>query len=214
MAGPRDDIELMQHFDGELADPRDDVELSAEDRAKLEALGQVRESVRGALELAADDVDDRLDAMWGAIERSISANGAAPRDARIDSGSPVAAPRAADPDGGLFTRFGRWLDEYRGHVLTGAIAAGAAAVLVIALRSPDTVTRTEYVQVPAKPDPGQGPAKGPNPAETSFAKSEPAVVESLDVVDGSGTILTIPGEEGENPTTVIWVTSDDLEGPI
>jgi hypothetical protein len=44
--------------------------------------------------------------------------------------------------------------------------------------------------------------------------SSPPVVERLDVTGGSGTILTIPGDEGENPTTVIWVTRDDMEGPL
>jgi len=195
VAERRDDIELMQQFDGELPD----AELSAltdDERVKLEALAEMSELVRGHLELATDDAEGRFDGMWDAIERRISANGAAAEPRAIPR-----PPPAADEDG-LFTRIGRWLDRYRGHVLTGAVCAGAAAALVIALRPPRTVTRTEIVKVPAQVEPAQ-----------TFA-SQPAVVEDLDVSDGSGTVLTIPGEEGENPTTVIWVTRDDMEGPI
>jgi hypothetical protein len=186
---PRDDIELMQHFDGEL--PGGDAP-TAEQRVKLEALAQVREAVRAHAEVATDEVEDRLAALWGGIERRIQANG------RAAAATPSRG-RARGEDVGVFTAIGRWLDRYRGHVLTGAVCAGAAAALVIVLRSPDVVTRERIVQVPAQP---------------TYVSSEPAVVESLDVAGGSGTILTIPGEEGENPTTVIWVTRDDVEGPI
>jgi hypothetical protein len=57
----------------------------------------------------------------------------------------------------------------------------------------------------------QPPAPPPPPATLT---AEPPVVESLEVDQGAGTILTIPGEAGENPTTVIWVSRDDVEGPI
>jgi len=199
VAEPRDDIELMQQFDGELPE----VELTSlgeDDRLKLESLAQMGEMVRTHLELSADEVDAKLDGMWGTIERRITANGAVPEAA---TKSAAAAAQTAEPEQGFFTRVGEWLDRYRSQVLTGAVCAGAAAALVIVLRPPQTVTRTEFVEVPVQV----------KPAGPIFA-SQPAVVEHLDVSDGSGTVLTIPGEEGENPTTVIWVTRDDMEGPI
>ncbi|RMH44882.1 MAG: hypothetical protein D6689_01345 [Deltaproteobacteria bacterium] len=213
MAGRRDDIDLMVHYDGELGE--DVGPLSADDERKLDALAQMTELVRGHLELAADEVEERLDAMWPAIERRIGANG------RAADGAIAPAARAPAADGapaGAWAALGRWLDRYRSQVLTGAVCAAAAAALVIALRPPETITRTEIVRV----EPPAGAAGGPAAAQASgqagaaptFVVSEPAVVDSVEVDDGAGTILTIPGEAGENPTTVIWVTRDDVEGPI
>jgi len=200
VANRRDDIELMQQFDGEL--PQVELtSLSEEERAKLEALAQMSEAVRTHLELAADDVDDQLDAVWDRIERSITANGAATEATGQRATAPARAARV-ESESGFFTRIGQWLDRYRSQVLTGAVCAGAAAALVIALRPPETVTKQVFVDRPV-----------PGDVRQSFA-SQPAVVEDLDVADGSGMVLTIPGEEGENPTTVIWVSRDDMEGPI
>lgn len=193
----RDDIELMQQHDGELAGGGP-TSLSGDERLKLEALAQMGELVRTHLELEADEAEERLGAMWETIERRIEA------DAPVSA--PVSAPadrRELEPDG-LFTRLGKWLDRYRSQVLTGAACAAATAVLVISLWPPQVVTQTQVVRVPTPPTAPNGP---------TFA-SQPAVVEDLDVSEGSGMVLTIPGEEGENPTTVIWVTRDDMEGPI
>ncbi len=204
MSKPRDDIELMQHFDGELPDELG--ELSADQRLKLQSLEQMSDVVRSHLELSADDVDAQLDGMWSNIERSISANGEA-RDAAVQSPrapSPAPVRAAAEQDGGLFTAVGRWLDRYRSQVLTGAVCAATAAILVILLRDPKTVVKQRIVRVPA---PVQVPVQVP-------VVSEPAVVESVSVEDGSATILTVPGEEGENSVKVIWITHDDMEGPI
>jgi len=194
MAQRRDDMELMQQFDGEL--PGELSALTDDEARKLQAIEQIGEAVRSHLELAADDAEPALDTMWARIEGALGAPAGA-RDVVA-----AAQPAAAQPEG-LFTRMGRWLDRHRGHVFTGAACAAAAAVLVVVLRPPRTVTTTRIVEVPvARTQPAQ-----------SFASS-PAVVEDLDVVDGAGMVLTVPGDEGENPTTVIWVTRDDMEGPI
>lgn len=192
MSGPRDDLELMQMFDGETAG--DEAALDADQRAKLAALEQVGDAVRTHLELAADAAEPKLDAMWATIERRIHANGKAPAE-------PAKAPAKASQPGW----FSRWLENWRSNLMTGALAAAAAAVLVIALRPPRTEVRTVEVTPPVEP------VKDP---PTALVKSEPPVVEDLEVVGGSGTILTIPGEEGENPTTVIWVNTEPVEGPI
>src|SRR5512147_1557237 len=95
-----DDIELMQHLDGELTERASaDVEArTAADpdaRAKQESLAQVDELLRGHLELAADNVSDRrFDAMWKEIQAATSA---AP--------SQVSAP-------GVWSRITGWLDRY------------------------------------------------------------------------------------------------------
>lgn len=198
----RDDIELMQHFDGELAGELG--ELSAEERAKLQSLEQMSDVVRSHLELAADDVDARLDGMWSTIERRISANGASHEPAAVERATPARVAR--EPEAGLFTAIGRWLDRYRSQVLTGAVCAAAAAALVILLRDPEVVEKTTYVDRTQEPTPA--PVQVPKQVPVV---AEPAVVESLDVEDGSATILTVPGEEGENPVKVIWVTRDDME---
>lgn len=192
MSSPRDDLELMQMFDGETAG--DEAALDADQRAKLAALEQVGDAVRTHLELAADAAEPKLDAMWATIERRIHANGKAPAE-------PAKAPAKPAQPGW----FSRWLENWRSNLMTGALAAAAAAVLVIALRPPRTEVRTVEVTPPVDP------VKDP---PTALVKSEPPVVEDLEVVGGSGTILTIPGEEGENPTTVIWVNTEPVEGPI
>jgi hypothetical protein len=198
----------MQQFDGELPD-REIGEVCADDQAKLEALQQVGEAVRTHLELAADDVEARLDHMWSSIERSIRANGETPAaEAQQAAAERTAPARAADP--GFWAKLSGWFDGYRGHLLTAAAAAGATALIVLAARpSGPAVSPTEYVHVPG---PAQtSPVAMPNDPPLT---AEPPVVERLDVAQGAGTILTIPGDDGENPTTVIWVTPDDMEGPI
>jgi hypothetical protein len=193
-------MELMQRHDGELTapEPADDAGLDADAAAKLRALAEISAAVRTHLELAADDADARLEALWGTIERRIAgeAQAAAPTRAPV--------PEPARTDRGLIGALADWLERYRGHIMTGAVAAAAAGVLIVALRPPQTVIRERLVTAPGAPE---------RAAATTLVSSPP-VVESLDVSEGSGTILTVPGDEGENPTTVIWVTRDDMEGPI
>lgn len=207
----RDDMDLMQWADGELdgAD-RDEVarqvDGSADDRAKVEAIGQIGEVVRTRLELAADDADPRLAGMWATIERRIQANGAGEAQAApVVPTVPAAAP--ASQDGGLLASLWHWLDRHRAPVLSGALAAGAVAVLFLVMR-PTKVVETpgpeRIVRVP--------PAAG----DSMPVVSEPAQVEELTVNNGTGYILTIPGDTGENDTTVIWIEPNDDKsgGPI
>ena len=112
------DSELMQHADGELgeraADVSGELERDPTARAKAEALGELRELVRGHLELAADEVDDRkFQAMWREVGKAIEA--------------PV----------GVWSRIGAWFDRHRGHLITGAVSAGAVAALALILRPGD-----------------------------------------------------------------------------
>jgi len=178
------DAELMQLADGEL----DDRELPADERAKVEAVGEIGELVSGHIEMTADTVPaKRFDAMWKEIDKAL--DGAR---ARESASQPVAAPA------GFWRRVGRWFDQYRGHLITGAVSAGAVAALALVLR---------------------GGAGGDQPQPGSHAGApaivpavyRPTEIESLDTPGGTGTVWDLKDEDGS--TTVIWVTPNDtVEG--
>jgi anti-sigma factor RsiW len=182
MSAAKDDIDLMQHADGELdarsvAGVEKRLSSDPEARTKAEALGEVGELVRGHVELAVDDVAEaRFDAMWRAI----------------DSATNAPAQRGTS----VWAAFANWFDRYRGHVITGAISAGAVAALALVLRSgssDEPHARTHAIDV--------------QPAALRAAPE----IESLDVPDGEGTVLNLEDEDGH--TTVIWVsTADTVEG--
>lgn len=177
------DIELMQHADGELGE-RDtkavDERLAADPdaRAKHESLSQVNDLLRSHLELAADNVSDRrFDAMWREIDAATSA------PERKSAWSKVIG----------------WLERHRGHVFTGALSAGVVAALALILRpggggdDPQFAPRTNAIDV--------------RPASMRTAPE----IESLETPDGEGTVLNLEDEDGH--TTVIWVTAaDTVEG--
>ena len=164
------DIELMQHADGE----RGDVEVGdADARGKVAAIGELGEVVRGHLELSADAVPaSRFDAMWREIDKAITP-----------------APQAS-----LWTRVSRWFEQYRGHVITGMVSAGAVAALALVLRPSMTGT-------------------SPTPAMSlTPAAFRPTEIESLDTPGGTSSVFHMKDEDGRT-TTVIWVTPQDtVEG--
>jgi hypothetical protein len=196
-----DDMDLMLFHDRQLA-PAEAAEVdrqlkgSADDRAKVTALGQVGEVVRTHLEIAADEAEPALDGMWGRIERALAEGGVGATEGL--AAAPV-APRAA-AEVGLLGAILAWFDRHRGHFVTGAVTAGAVAALFLALRPTHERVVTRTVQAPA-------------PVEVRAA-STPAEVEYLEVVDGTGTVLTLG--EGEDTTTVLWIDPNDesVEGPI
>lgn len=212
----------MAYADGELDDETAAAvdAFLAEDagaRSKRVALGQMNDVVRSYLELAADDAEPRLDAMWATIERRIQANGlpaASAAAATTSLAQPVsAAPAAASKSGksgepgGLWARISAWLDDYRGYFATGALAAAAAAVLVMALRPPQVVER---IVVAPPQNPQQNPPQMVN-------VSTPPEVEVLEVNDGSASVFTLPKEnEGDVTAGVIWLDLDasQTEGPL
>lgn len=204
---PFDDLDLMAYADGELDDETAAAVAAflAEDagaQSKRAALGQMNDVVRSYLELAADDAEPRLDAMWSTIERRIQANGAAPAAAVAAAARPAEARPA-----GLWARVRAWLDEHRGYFATGALAAAAAAVLVMALRPPQVVERVVVTPPP--------------PVEQNLPRmvnvSTPPEVEALEVNDGSASVFTLPGEgDGDVTAGVIWLDLDTThtEGPL
>jgi hypothetical protein len=191
---PSHDSDLMAFADGE-AEERELEELLRDPvaRRKVEAINEMGELVRGHLELSADDVPQkRLDALWREIDKAID------REREGESVSVPAAERAPAPAGWL-RRLGRWFDQYRGHVITGAVSAGAVAALALVLRGPGN---------------GDGQIAGPRgqgPIEIAPAKHRPAEIEALDTPGGTGTVFNLEDEDGS--TTVIWVTPEDtVEG--
>ncbi|HEY3804063.1 MAG TPA: hypothetical protein VGL61_15710 [Kofleriaceae bacterium] len=98
------DVDYMEHADGEA-----ETELDADGRAKVAAVHELGELVRGRLERAADDVPEaRFAQMWADIDKKIV---------------PIDAPPSPS-----------WFDRYRGYMITAAISAGAVAALAIVLR--------------------------------------------------------------------------------
>ncbi len=202
------DPDLMMLADGEL----DAADASALERAagangvvKVAAVREVGDLVRGHLELATDEAEDRLAGLWTLVER------------RLDGGE-VEAPERAKSDrepsasaGGVWSRFLRWVDGHRGHLLTGALSAGAVAALAFVLRAePRVEIRT--VEVPVKGS-ATGPDVGSGGSDPIVLTATPPSIESLEVTGGTGTLFTIEDDDGGSETAVIWVTPDDvLEG--
>jgi len=199
MSGNRDDmdIDLMLVHDGELDDRLDDDEDTS---LKLRALDEIGEVVRSYVELSTDAAEDRLAGLWERV---------APRlEAQSETVRPAVA-KAPEPRMGLFERLVSWLGEHRGHFVTGAVSA--AAVALILLTFGPRAGQTRVVTVP--PGPVQtAPVTAPSQEHT------PPEVESLEVYQGSGTILTVPDDDGEGSTSVIWLAPEDaeetMEGPI
>ena len=176
------DIDVMEHADGER-----EIELDATSRAKVEALGELTELVRGRLERAADDVPDaRFASMWSAIDKEL--------DKQVAVAEPAAV--VAAPETGLLSRLGRWLDRYRSQIITGAVSAGAVATLALVLRSGgDSSTHTASHE----------------PIDVRPVVHRPAEIEELDTPDGTSAVFNVDDEDGS--TTVIWVTPEDsVEG--
>ena len=184
------DLELMQLADGELDDAtaaRVEASLDDDGRAKLTALREMQEAVRGHLELRADEVDRRLSKMWGEVEKQVA------RPA-------PSAPARGAARRGLWARFTTWLDDHRGHVFTGLVSAGAVAAIMLWLR-PGGSSRTVFM-----------PEDGSNVQPVSLKRQAPQV-ESLDTPEGTtGNVFIEKDDDGNGGTAVILVTPNDVEG--
>lgn len=198
------DLDLMLLADGE-ADPSTADRAraaAASDRSKIEGIQELGGLVRGHLELSADDAEDRLAGLWDLVERRL--------DADVRAEAPVATPvGAASP--GLWARVAGWFGSYRSQVLTGVVAAGAAAAIVTVARPAHQTTRIVERQVPVAIGPGTGAGTAAGPILV-VNRGTPAEIESLDVSGGTGTVFAIDDDDaGEGETTVIWVTPDDVK---
>lgn len=169
------DEKLMQYLDGELspAESREvERELAAAPvlRKKRDALLEMRDLLKARFELAESDVEPELGGLWE----------------RVRSGLPSAPVVPVRP--GFFVRMRDWLETYRAHFVTGAVAAAAGALVATFVTSRIAAT------VP------HAPAASPQTAE----------VESLEVLGGSGMVFEEPpSSQTDSGTTVIWVSSNE-----
>lgn len=185
------DLELMLHVDGELEPSEsqrleahlseevsdeasgasdqaagDARALAAVARAKVLAVRELGDLVRGHVELATDDAEPKLAGMWAELGK------------RLDNES-APSPRPVS-SGGFGKWLSQWFERYRGHLLTGTLSAGAVAALALLLRpgQPEVVVKDGDAPVPAT------------------MASAPPEIEALDVPNGTGTVLTLEDEDG------------------
>jgi len=165
------DFELMEHAD----DEREDGELATriehdpEARRRLEAIQEIGELVRGHLELSADAAHDaRFAAMWRRIDGQLVA-----------------------PATGVWGRITGWVDRHRGHVITGAVSAGAVAALALILRGNAEIGASSAHAIEVRP----------------VAQRAAPEIDSLDTPGGSSTVISLNDDDGN--AAVIWVTPDD-----
>lgn len=213
------DMELMMYADGEL-DGEEARAVAAwlakdeEARRKVESLRQVGEAVRTYVEIESDRAEVEVPAfakLWDRIERRVHANGhAEPAAADAADPAPRRAPRKrAAESTGLWASIRGWFENHRGHVLSGAVSAGAVAALMLAVGPRERVIERTTVKEPAPLSVGTAAAS---------LRSEPPEVEELEVYEGSGTVLTIePDDDDDSAAAVIWISNEDaenVEGPI
>ena len=206
MANVHDDLELMQHADGELDEAADrEVELrlgrDPEARGKVDAVGEVGELLRGHLELAADAVPDRrFELIWREIDKQIDLAAPAAAPAALIASERAASESIAMPIAGqasVWRRVTHWLDRKRGYVITAMVSAGAVAAIALIAR-------------PGAPGGGLG-ATDRGPIDVRPVAHRPAELESLETPGGTGTVMSLHDDDGD--TTVIWVTPEDtVEG--
>jgi len=186
------DADLMMLGDGELDEAQtrkleDQLTRDPVARGKLDSIGELGELVRGHLELSADAVPSKkFDALWKEIDKGID------RASEKEPASTNAAPAPA----GFLRRVGRWFDAYRGHIITGAVSAGAVGALALVLRNPSDKVIVH---------------DGGHPVENMPVVHRPSEIEDLDTPGGSSTVFNLEDDDGD--TTVIWVTPEDtVEG--
>jgi len=205
-------MDVMMRFDGEEEDHHLDASSSAAEQETLAALEELREGVRTYVELKTDSLEPKFDGMWATIERRIEANGHAAEEAEA-APVPKVRKQSAQQDG-MFARLKEWLGVNRGYVFTSAMTAAAVALVMFAIRP--TEVKQKIVQVPGETKVVKVPVEKivyvPKKTDQVTVVG-PAAVDSLDVTEGTtGAVLRIPGEDGENATTVIWLSPE--EDPI
>lgn len=171
-----DDLELMQHADGELdetldASIRTRIEKDVDSRTKVESLAQVSELVRGHLELSSDELLDRkFQSMWRNIDKALDAE-----------------PKT------VWSRVSGWFERYRGHVITGMVSAGAVAALAIVLRpSSDSAPReTEFAPISVQP----AALRSPPAIESLDTPGGTGTVLNLEDEDGNTAVIWVTPED-------------------
>jgi anti-sigma factor RsiW len=165
------DEKLMLYLDGELSrEECRDIERELDTpgvKARVLALTQLRDVMRARMASAEEEAEPRLAGLWDGIRAGLG---------------PASAP--ARPS--LWDRAREWIESYRSHIMTGAVAAAAGALLAMFITG----------------------GRAPSPSLGAHA----AEVESLEVLGGTGTVFHFPGpgdDKQDEGTTVVWVTPDE-----
>jgi hypothetical protein len=97
----------------------------------------------------------------------------------------------------VWARILSWFERHRGHVITGAVSAGAVAALALILRPGDS---------------GETVVTNPSSLEVQpAALRAPIVIDKLETPGATSTVLNIEDDDGH--MTVIVVTPEDtVEG--
>lgn len=200
------DMDLMLHVDKEASS--DIIADSAPARAKIKAMHQIGELLRTHSELEQDDVLPGgldSDAMWSRIEASIDSKVAAESD--LESRNTATKPIPPS----WFEQVKQWFGGWQGSLATGA-ACALAMFLVMHSQKDASTSEKNVAEAPTSQATGSDGESLARPVALEL-KSMPPEVEHLEVFDGEGMVLTIPGDDGE--TAVIWVSQErDVEGPI
>lgn len=183
---PRNDEELMRWIDGEMS--RDEARQfeqrarSPEEEAKVEALKELGDVVRARYDVAADDAEPKLKALWASIEGKLE--------------TPAGAKSTAiTADSSMFGAMREWLSMHRGYLMTGALSAVAAALLVFILR-PAEVREVpgprEIVEIPVPTEPA-----------IVNVKARAIDIEELETAEGSPDVIRIPSDDEDQPPTLV-----------
>ena len=168
---PLSDEQLMLLHDGELSrDEARDAERALsgapEARRKREAISQLGAIFAARMESAEDEAEPELAAMWTKLRAELGSDG-------YKGAAPVRGKSTS-----LWASVREWFETYRSHVLTGAVAAAAGALMATLLQG----------------------SPAPRPVHSAAAE-----VESVEVPDGSAMVFQIPAEGSDSAATVIWV---------
>jgi anti-sigma factor RsiW len=108
---------LMRYLDGELTPTESraverDLSASSELARKRDALLEMRDLLRARFEVAEDEVEPQLVAMWERVRSALPS-------------TPARLVRRRSS----FERMRDWLESYRSHLVTGVLAAAAGAMI-------------------------------------------------------------------------------------
>lgn len=108
---------LMRYLDGELTPAESraverDLSASSELARKRDALLEMRDLLRARFEVAEDEVEPQLVAMWERVRSALPS-------------TPARLVRRRSS----FERMRDWLESYRSHLVTGVLAAAAGAMI-------------------------------------------------------------------------------------
>lgn len=204
------DLDIMMFLDGELESAEAErvkgfLEADEDAQAKATSLQQITDLMQASIELDADDAASKLAGLWTGIEAGISQPVPTPVAEQAEAKATDALVAKASSSSSSSS--GAWFGAWQSHIMTGAFVAVAVAVLMIATR-PDPVATQETAIRRAAPV---------VVVPSALASQEPEV-EQLEVYEGSGIIMMMPGgdADGEAASTVIWISSDDdlVEDPI